>query len=359
MLLSFANLQRMFVNGFKSFGADGCATWAAAIAYYTLLSVFPLLLGVVAVAGLIVSDPQSQKDITDSLVQKLQEQHISGVDIGSIVSGFLGSLKESAPILLVFSILTTLWSGSNIFGQVIAAINQAWDVKKDSRNFITLALLRFLMMFLLGVLALAALAVTFIIAFIKANQNQEIFGFAISNLGFAIEFLLNVANFLLPFVITTFIFVIVYWLSPDRKNKNKPRKMRWKPVLLGAAITALIFQVAQFGLTFYITNIGGSGYTKTYGALAGLIIFLFFVFVSACIVLLGAEITEEADTILWEREQKAAGTEKAKVDNLVQGEGDPRVGVTGTKTNPLTTALGVVMLSAVGVVGLLRSRRQS
>ncbi len=348
---------KLMLNSAKAFGEDQCTVWAAAIAYYTLLSVFPLILGVVAVAGLIISDPKTQQDITKSLTSNLSNLKDSGVDIESIIKEFISSLKEAAPFLLAFSLLTTLWSGSGIFEQIINAINVTWKIK-DKRNFFVKGGLRFLMLIFLGLLFLTSFAITIFIEIVKSTDVQ-VLGFSSKNL----NFLADVLVFLLPYTITIFIFVIIFWLSPDRKAPPKPRKMRWQPVLLAGVLTAFLFEVAKFGLTFYITNFASTGYARTYGALAGVIIFLFFVYVIACIILFGSEIAHEADNmvatrVLAEKEaqQKAAELAQAEVQQQKEVLATTAANA-NTKNSPLVLVVGLITLGIAGAVGALRSRR--
>jgi len=348
---------KLIVNSAKAFGQNQCTVWAAAIAYYTLLSVFPLILGVVAVAGLVISDPKTQQDITDTLVNNFSNLRDSGVDIADLVKTFTTSLKSAAPFLLAFSLLTTLWSGSGIFEQIINAINESWNIK-DSRNFFVKAGLRFVMLFFLGLLFLASFAITIFIEVVKST-NIEVFGLSSKSLNFIGDILI----FLLPYTITIFIFVIIYWLSPDRKAPPNPRKMRWQPVLLAAVLTALLFEVAKFGLTFYITNFASAGYARTYGALAGVIIFLFFVYVIACIILFGSEIAYEADNMVEarvtaEKEAKQKAAELALVEVKQQKAVIAATAANAnSKNSPLVLVVGLITLGIAGVVGALRSRR--
>ncbi len=253
---------------------DNCLNVAAAIVYFIIQSIVPLVLGVIVIASFFLQEGQTRDDFIKGVKDALPS---SGIDLGKIIN----DLTASAPGLLSVSGLLLLWSGSSIFGALIYGINVAYGVKKDTRNFFHLAGLRFGLLFLLGALIGASFAVT-ILSQLIFSAKVELFG--ISPASF--NFLLPLIAYLLPIGLMFGVFVILYKLGPNRKG------IKWKGVLIGALVAALLFELLKNGFAFYLTAFNASdSYAKTYGALGGILLFLFYLWLSGAVMLLGAEVS--------------------------------------------------------------------
>lgn len=260
----------------KEFMDDECTNLAAAIAYYALQSVIPLLIGLIAIFGLIVNDPKVREDVINGVSSAIPEQIGQTINLRELLTG----LSAGAGAAGFISILLLLWNGSGIFDQFIFAINKAFDVEKDKRNFFVKLGLRLGMLLVLGVLLAAAFLVT-IIAQLILNANVSLFGISPQNF----SFLLPIISYVIPVLLQIAIFTILYRFSPARKG------LRMKPILIGATFAAVLFELLKIAFTFYVTSFGAaSSATKTYGAIGGIIVFLLFLYLVGLVILFGAEL---------------------------------------------------------------------
>ncbi len=262
----------------KEFLDDKCMNLAAAITYFIIQAIVPLILGVLVVASFFLQKGQGRETFIKSVQESVPQL---GIDLGKIIDDLVGA----APGLLSLSALLLLWSGSGIFDQLVQGINVAFGVRKDNRNFFVLVLLRFALMFMVTFIILASFAAT-VISQIIFNVKDEIFGISPSKVSFLLPLVLYLISILLIFGV----FVLLYKLGPDRKG------IRWRPVLIGALVAAILFEVLKNAFSFYITGLGGAdSYAKTYGALGGILIFLLFLWITSTIMLFGAEVVAVLD----------------------------------------------------------------
>ena len=257
-----------------SFLDDNCLNVAASIVYFVLQSIIPLVLGVIVVASFVL---QQNPDARNSFIKGVRDAlPTSGVDMGKIID----DLSTSAPGLLSVTGVLLLWSGSSIFESLIFGVNVAYGVKKDKRNFFKKIGLRFGMLFLLGAIIAASFAVTALSAIIL-TANIEVAGIKPGNL----SFILPIVSYLIPIGLMFCVFSVLYKLGPDRKG------VKWRPVFIGALVAAILFEVLKNGFAFYLTAFNAAdSYAKTYGALGGILLFLFYLWLSAAVMLLGAEV---------------------------------------------------------------------
>jgi membrane protein len=248
---------------------------AAGVAFFSFLSLFPALIALVTVYGL-VADPATVKRTVESLTGSLP------ADAASLISGQLTSLT-SAPqgalgFSLVLSIVAALWSASGGVGQLITAVNTAYD-EEETRGFVKRKLLA------LG-LTLAAIVFMVIMISLVAVAPPLLSNLLPSG---PLRWLLEVARWVLLVVLVAVALAVLYRVAPSR---DAP-KMRW--VSTGAAIATALWVIASIGFTIYVSNFGGSGYQKTYGAMAGVVILLLWLWITCYAILLGAEINAESE----------------------------------------------------------------
>lgn len=260
---------------FLEFFDDNCTSVAAAIAYFTFQSLFPLILVIILIGSFFIS---SQLAVQQELIRGIQNAlpQAAGLDIGGIIS----NVAQSAPGLLSLTGLFLLWSGTNIFDQLIFGINAAYDVEKDTRSFWVKLGLRFGFFLVLGFL----IGVSYIFSALLElffRLNISFFGYTPQDFNFFVPVGLSFIPFFLIFAIFTFL----YKFAPDRKG------VRWRDVLIGALVAAILFELLKRGFTFYITLFDTKdSYARTYGFLAGVLIFLLYLWLNAVIMLFGAEV---------------------------------------------------------------------
>jgi membrane protein len=254
-----------------NFSTDRAMTRGAAIAYYTTFSLAPMLLIVIAIAGLVFGQDAVQGAIFGEL---------RGL-MGKEGAGFLEQLIKSASnpgsgvIATVASLVLLLLGATTVLAELQDALNVIWDAPPSQSSGVwSWVRSRLLSLALIGAVAFLLMVSLAVSAALTA------FGGIIA--GPDASVLLEALNFLVSFVVLTILFALVYKILPDRR-------LPWRHVFLGAAVTALLFTIGKFAIGIYL---GASNLASSYGAAAALIIVLIWVYYSAQIFLLGAEFTK-------------------------------------------------------------------
>ena len=260
-------------RAFKESSADNVGILAGGVAYAAFLAVFPALIAGISLFGL-VADPATIAQQAEGVLAALPEtaQQLLRDQIVSLTQAPSGALSFS----LVVSILLALWSASSGTSSLMTGINIAYD-EQESRNFLKLrgtALLLTLGAIVFVLLTLALVAV--VPAVLNALQ-----------LGTLINVIVQVVRWFLLVVLIVVALAVVYRLAPDR---DAP-KLKWTSV--GAVVSAVLWVLASLGFSLYVNNFGN--YNKTYGALAGVVVLLLWLYLTGYIILLGAEINAESE----------------------------------------------------------------
>jgi membrane protein len=284
---------------FADWSEDKAPRLGAALAYYTIFSIAPLLLIVIAVAGL---SPLG-RDAAQGEIMGQIEGMVGGKGAEMIQTMLEAANKpREGMIATVVGIATLLFGATGVFIQLQDALNTIWEVKpKPGRGiwgFIRYRLLSLAMVFGIGFLLLVSLVVSAGLAatgkwFEGAMPGGEEVWHAI--------------NFFVSFAVIAAVFTLMFKYLPDVK-------VAWKDVWLGGVLTALLFTVGKYALGFYL---GRSSVSSAYGAAGSLLVVLLWVYYSAQILFLGAEFTqvwanrfgkklEPAENAMWAPGQKAA-----------------------------------------------------
>ena len=260
----------------KSVGAwvdDYAPSMGAALAYYTLFSIAPLLIIAIAVAGLFFGQEAARGEIA------VQIQGLIGREGAIAVQGLLKSADNHAQDIFatVVGIITLVIGATTVFGELQSDLDRIWRVTVPAKenNIWTLLrtrLLSFGLVMGLGFLLLVSLVVS---AAIAAFGNRWD-GFFESR-----ETLLHALNFSISFAITTLLFAMIYKFMPRAR-------IAWRDVWVGAAVTSLLFEIGKFLIGLYL---GTTGVASGFGAAGSLVALLVWVYFSAQIFLLGAEFT--------------------------------------------------------------------
>ncbi|MFK9093998.1 YihY/virulence factor BrkB family protein [Bacillus salipaludis] len=239
---------------------------SAQLAYFFLLSLFPLLIVIFTLLPYFPIPHQDMlgmiKDFAPTEAMELIEKNVN-----EIMSHRNGGL-------LSFGIIGTIWSASNGINAVVRAFNKAYNVK-ESRSFIVSRGMAILLTFgMIFVLILAVVLPVF---------GREIGLFLFSKLGYTTEFikLWNTLSWLVSAIILFLIFTGLYWVAPNVK-------LRCRSAFPGAAFATLGWILSSMGLSFYVGKIGN--YSLTYGSIGAIIILMIWLYISAFIIILGGEI---------------------------------------------------------------------
>lgn len=256
------------VSGFID---DDALSHGAAIAFYAVTSLAPILLIVVAVAGLVFGHDAAQAAISVQLAGLMGQQSADLLQT-AIQSA---AVKSSGIVASIVGLVTLIATASGVFGQMQAALNAIWKAKPRGGTVTRLVRARIASMGLvaaLGFLLMVSLAASAGIAALGTFINAYLpFG----------QLILSAVNVAVSFLLISVLFGAIYKILPDRR-------MEWRDVMVGAVITAGLFTLGKSLIGWYL---GSSAVTSAYGAAGALLIVLLWVYYSSVIFLLGAEFT--------------------------------------------------------------------
>jgi membrane protein len=255
----------------KEVKQDQVPLLAAGVAFYTLLALFPAIIAGVSIYGL-VADPETVRGQIDRLTEMLSPETatILGQQIRQVTSGAGGALG----VATVIGILTALWSASSGMKALITGVNLAYD-ETESRKFVKLRGLSILLT--LGAMVLLAVAGATIAGFPPIADNLPV----------VLQWVVSILRFVVLGALLIAGLAVLYRYAPDR---DEPR---WSWVSWGSGVATLLWILASIGFSIYVSSFGN--YNETYGALAGIIILMFWLFLTAVIVLVGAELNTEME----------------------------------------------------------------
>lgn len=255
----------------KEWSTDQASQLAAALAYYTAVSIAPLLVLVVVLVGFFLGKQAAQSQ----LIAQLRSA------VGPQGAQFLQTVLENAaqPTLAslagLLSLLTLLWGSTSVFSQLQSSLNAIWNVTpKPGRSWWTVLKERFLSFSLvigIAFLLLISLVLSAVLTGLSTAAHDWLPG---------ADWLWEVINFVISFLVITGLFAAIYKVLPDAE-------IRWRDVWPGAAVTALLFTIGKFLLGLYLAHAGSA-----YGAVGSLAVFLLWVYYAAQILFLGAEFTQ-------------------------------------------------------------------
>lgn len=253
---------------------DKVSRLAAALAYYTLFSLTPLLIITIAIAGLLFGQQTAQDEILT------QVDEMVGADGAEMISTMIQNANRqlSGEIAALIGFVTLLVGATGVFGQLQDSLNIIWDVEsRPGRsgivNYITKRLISFGMVVATGFLLLVSLVISAALAALSNYMSEAIPEW---------QLFANVLDYVISFVIITLLFELLYVFVPDVKTS-------WKHVLPGAIVTAVLFTVGKSLIGLYL---GRSGVTSAYGAAGSLIIILLWIYYSAQVIFFGAEFAQ-------------------------------------------------------------------
>ena len=259
----------------KEFQEDNLSDWAAALTYYAILAIFPALIVLVSILGL----------VGESATQPLID-NLGAVAPGPAKDIFTNAIKNlqgdqgAAGVLFIIGLLGALWSASSYVGAFMRASNSIYDMPEGRPVWKTLPIRVVLTLILLFLLAITALAV--VLTGGLAQKVGDIIG-----LGSTTVDVWNIAKWPVLLVVVSFMFALLYWAAPNVKQPG------FRFVSPGGILAVVGWLIASAAFAFYVGNFGS--YNKTYGALGGVIVFLVWLWISNIVILLGAEFNAELE----------------------------------------------------------------
>ena len=258
----------------REFQIDNLKDWAAALTYYSVLSIFPALLVLISLIDL--AGPSTIQKLLDNLGQ------VAPGSVNQILEGAINNLRQtrgSAGLLALAGLAVALWSASNYIAAFMRASNAIYDVPEGRPVWKTLPI-RIAVTVVVMVL-LAASAVAVVATGGLADRIGRLLG-----LGSAVVTVWDLVKWPVLLLVVSFLFALLYWASPNAKQG-----FRW--VTPGGILAVVVWVVASVAFAAYVANFGS--YNKTYGSLASVIIFLVWLWLSNTAILLGAELNAELE----------------------------------------------------------------
>jgi membrane protein len=259
----------------KEFQEDNLTDWAAALTYYGVLSIFPALIVLVSILGLI------GESATDPLLENLGSLAPGPAQeiFTSAIENLQGS-QGAAGVFFVIGILGAIWSASGYIAAFMRASNAIYDMPEGRPIWKTLPVRVGLTVLLIVLTVISAVAVTLTGGLAKEVGN-------LLGLGDTAVQVWDIAKWPVLLLLVSFMFAVLYWAAPNVKQPG----FRW--ISPGGVLAVIGWVIASAAFAFYVANFGS--YNETYGALAGPIVFLVWLWVSNIMILLGAEFNAELE----------------------------------------------------------------
>ena len=256
----------------SDFSAQRGSIYAAAISYYTMFSLIPMIVLFTTVFGWFSRGTDLQARLIDAIVNQVPP----GVGLRAQIQSVISISVAQGGLLTLFGFVGTVWTASNLFSVLRRALNLAFDIP-TARPFFTGRLVDALSLFAVGILVLLSIGTTAALSIIRA-VSSDVFLSEFVNIVWVVVF------FILPFFFSFGVFMMIYRVVPNRQIDLRDRT-------IGALLAALGFELVKIGFTIYIANF--SSYQRVYGAIGGVVAFLVFVHLESTIVILSAEIASE------------------------------------------------------------------
>jgi membrane protein len=281
----------LVIRSVQHFMRDNAMTYAAAMSYYVLFSIFPTMIFLVTVFGFVVRDPDIQEGVVETIVGVVP----AGLEIRTEIEDVITDVsRASSPVLAIAGLLVTAWTASNMFAALRRALNLAFEIRQ-TRNFLIGRLMDILNLPIILLLALLSMIATAAVRVTQAFFSEWIATTPLTT------FTWNLVYFVIPYLISFITFLMVYRVLP---NARYP----FRYLAIGATFTAIGFELAKTGFSIYVENFGN--YQEVYGALGGVVAFLFFVFIVANIIIFGAELSSQIIRDFYRGDPKLIDTEE-------------------------------------------------
>jgi membrane protein len=256
---------------FRSYARAHSALYAAAIAYYVLFSIVPLAILAFSIFGFVLRDDDRREEIVDYVLDQLPLTQTEGrADVEQI----LDSVQGLSGTIAIIGIVTALWAASAVFSAIRRALNNVWRVD-EPRPFAQGKLVDFLQIGLLSVILLISLIATGVVRAVREASSDQFGPIAGESPLWEIPFVL------LPAVVTFATFATLYNIVPA--THPRPRD-----VIPGAIVATVLFEALKNSFALYVANF--NNYDVVYGSFGGVALFLFYMYLSAVILLFGAEV---------------------------------------------------------------------
>jgi membrane protein len=269
-ILSPRHIRDLMKRAVAGWIADGANSMGAALAFYTLLSMAPLLVLVITLAGLIIGRDHAQEVLMAQMSGLLGDTGAEGVQVVLEAA----DNKKGGILATVISLFTLLLGATTVFAELKTDLDRIWKSKPPKSSgvwsFIRARLLSFGLVVTIGFLLLISLVVSAALSYIGTAFGGGVI-------------LMQLLEFVASIAVMTVLFAAVYKVLPSER-------IAWRDVWVGAAVTAVLFWIGKFLIGLYL---GKSAMASSFGAAGALVVTIVWVYYSAQIFFLGAEFTKE------------------------------------------------------------------
>lgn len=254
--------------------ADNVLKYSASLAYYTTLSLAPMLIIIITVSGWLFGKEAMKGEVYGEINGMVGSE--AALQIQSTIQNI--HLNSNTPFATTVSLIILLIGATGIFGEIQDSLNKIWGLKTTSKRIwwklILDRLISFSIILSLGFVLVVSLALNAVVAAVSKKLTVY--------MGGAGETFILVIDNILSVIITTIMFATIFKILPDAKIK-------WKDVLIGAFITSILFMIGKLAIGFYL---GHSNLTSVFGAAGSVIVVMIWVYYSSAILYLGAVFTK-------------------------------------------------------------------
>ena len=258
---------------YEEWNQDQAPRLSAALAYYTLFALAPLLVIVTAIAGLVFGQEASSGQLFGQIRGMVGDQGATAIQ--DMVAS--ANRPAQGTFAAITGTLFLLLGAAGLFGELQGALNTIWGVRaKPQGGMLSLIRQRFFsfsMVLGTGFLLLVSLVISSVLAALSTYFQNLVPGF---------DVIWQILNFIISFIITSILFMLMYKIIPDVE-------VAWRDVAVGAIVTALLFSIGRFAIAYYL---GRGSYTSSFGTAASLVIVLVWIYLSAQVLFFGAEFTQ-------------------------------------------------------------------
>lgn len=260
-------------QSFSEWNRDNASRLSAALAFYTIFSLAPVLVIIVSIAGFVLGSQARGEQLIEQVGQ------FAGPQIATMLQGIEQHARQQSSGLIAgsISIIVIIIGASGVFYELRQSLNTIWEVERKPgagiMDFVKTRLTSFLIVFVIGFLLFVTLA--------ASTAMEALSGYA-EGLIPAARYLIPVINTLIFFGIGTLLFASLFKMLPDADAA-------WGDVWTGAAVTSILFTIGKFAIGLYLSK---STLASPYGAAGSLVILLAFIYYSAQIFFIGAEFTQ-------------------------------------------------------------------
>jgi membrane protein len=269
--MRFREIYSLLGSAASGWAEDNAMRLSAALAYYSVFSLAPLLMIAISVAGLLFGEDAARGRIAE------QVRQLAGARAADAIQGLVLSTRHKSLFATVIGLVILLFGASTAFGELKSALNTIWGVEiKPGRPLLTMLrerIISFSMVLGVGFLLLVSLILSAILAALDTSMRNRL------ALPAAVW---QCADILVSSLVVTLLFAMIFKMLPNVT-------LRVRDVWIGACCTAFLFTLGKFLIGLYL---GTSGVTSYYGAAGSVVIILLWVYYSACILFFGAEFTK-------------------------------------------------------------------